>query len=155
MLPKPARAATLALLTASPQFHWPKWQGKQSCGIHLLNISELIWDCGAVTTKVRISKAYKEAVCKAYVAARAGFGRKPRPGQPRNSIESRNRSSLHGLRRRSRLFWRRTAYCGQGEACFSSTANVAAWACFGGACTGGPRPRLRSLRKLQRRVLGF
>ena len=44
-----------------------------------------------------------------YVTARAGFGSIPWPGQPRNSFESRNRSSLHGLRRRSRLSWRRAA----------------------------------------------
>ena len=29
-----------------------------------------------------VSKAYIEAVCRAYVAARAGFGSIPRPGQP-------------------------------------------------------------------------
>ena len=56
-----------------------------------------------------VSKAYIEAVCRAYVAARAGFGSIPRPGQPRNSFENQNRSSLHGLSRRSRLFWWRTA----------------------------------------------
>ena len=51
-----------------------------------------------------------EAVSRAYVAAaRADFGSKTGPGQPRNIFESRNRSSLHGLFRRSRLLWRRPA----------------------------------------------
>ena len=55
------------------------------------------WNCG-------------EAVSRAYVAAaRADFGSKTGPGQPRNTFESRNRSSLHGLFRRSRLLWRRPA----------------------------------------------
>ena len=63
----------------------------------------------AKTCHAAVSKVYIEAVCRAYVTSRAGFGSIPRPGQPRNSVERRNRSSLHGLRRHSRLFWRRAA----------------------------------------------
>ena len=60
----------------------------------------------AKTCHAAVSKVYIEAVCRAYVTSRAGFGSIPRP---RNSVERRNRSSLHGLRRHSRLFWRRAA----------------------------------------------
>ena len=61
------------------------------------------------TCHTAVSKTYIEAVCRPYVAARADFGSILRPGQPRNSFERRNRSCLHGLFRRSRLFWRRIA----------------------------------------------
>ena len=63
----------------------------------------------AKTFHKAVSKAYIEAVCRACVTARAGFGSIRRPGQPRNSFKSQNRSSLRSLRRRSGLFWLRTA----------------------------------------------
>ena len=99
------------------------------------------------------SKAYIEAFCRAYLTTRGGFGSKPRPGQPRNSFESESRSSLHGLRRRSRLFWRRTAARARLVLAAGSTSPLGFVLAV--LAEDGPRPRLRSLRKLQRRALGF
>ena len=91
---------------------------------------------GTKTCHAAISKAYVEAVCRAYVTARAGFGARSRTTASTIEIEAvcTANAATHGC------FWRR---------------DVAAWVCFGGACRGWPRPRLRSLRKLQRKALGF
>ena len=86
------------------------------------------------------------------------------PGQPCNSFESRNRSSLHGLRNRSHLLWRPTAararlvlaagptsLLGLVLAVLAQEGHSLGWGAFGSCSEGFRVVRvLRALRLLRR-----